>query len=64
MLHNYSHDEKNLGEKFVAANYDIHVGSILGIWGKILAFIGSLVCASLPITGFMVWWGRKNKNKI
>ena len=61
MLHNYSHDEKNFGEKVVAANYDIHVGSILGIWGKILAFIGSLVCASLPVTGFLVWWGRKNK---
>ena len=61
MLHNYSHDEKNFGEKVVAANYDIHIGAILGIWGKILAFIGSLVCASLPITGFMVWWGRRNK---
>lgn len=64
MLHNYSHDEKNFGEKVVAANYDIHVGAILGIWGKILAFIGSLVCASLPVTGFLVWWGRRNKNKI
>lgn len=63
MLHNHSHDDKNFGEKFVAANYDIHLGSILGIWGKILAFIGSLVCASLPITGFLVWWGRRNKKK-
>ncbi|MBN3661790.1 MAG: PepSY domain-containing protein, partial [Ornithobacterium rhinotracheale] len=45
----------------VAANYDIHVGAILGIWTKILAFIISLICASLPITGFLVWWGRKNK---
>ena len=64
MLHNYSHDDKNFGEKVVAANYDIHVGAILGIWGKILAFIGSLLCASLPITGFLVWWGRRNKKSV
>ena len=64
MLHNYSHDDKNFGEKVVAANYDIHVGAILGLWGKILAFIGSLLCASLPITGFLVWWGRRNKKSV
>lgn len=61
VLFNRSHQKKNFGEKFVAANYDIHVGAILGIWGKILAFIVSLICASLPITGFLVWKGRKFK---
>lgn len=61
VLFNRSHQKKNFGEKFVAANYDIHVGAILGIWGKILAFIISLICASLPITGFLVWKGRKFK---
>ena len=61
VLMNRPHQKKNFGEKFVAANYDIHVGAILGIWGKILAFIVSLICASLPITGFLVWKGRKFK---
>ena len=61
VLFNRPHQKKNFGEKFVAANYDIHVGAILGIWGKILAFIVSLICASLPITGFLVWKGRKFK---
>lgn len=61
VLFNRSHQKKNFGEKFVAANYDIHVGAILGIWGKILAFIVSLISASLPITGFLVWKGRKFK---
>lgn len=61
VLMNRPHQEKNFGEKFVAANYDIHVGAILGIWGKILAFIVSLICASLPVTGFLVWKGRKFK---
>ena len=61
VLMNRPHQMKNFGEKFVAANYDIHVGAILGIWGKILAFIVSLICASLPITGFLVWKGRNFK---
>ncbi|MBZ4044583.1 PepSY domain-containing protein [Flavobacterium hibisci] len=42
-------------------NYDLHVGSILGFPGKVLAFIASLVSASLLVTGFLIWWGRKNK---
>lgn len=63
MLQNRPHQSKDFGQKYIAANYDIHVGSILGIWGKILAFIGSLACASLPVTGFLVWYGRKVKAK-
>lgn len=63
MLQNRPHQTKNFGEKYVAANYDIHVGAILGIWGKIFSLIISLACASLPITGFLVWWGRKYKSK-
>lgn len=63
MLYNHNYNDKNLGQKALAANYDIHIGAVLGIWGKIIAFISSLVCASLPITGFLVWWGRKNKRK-
>ncbi|MDR7693457.1 PepSY-associated TM helix domain-containing protein [Riemerella anatipestifer] len=61
LLKVHRHNDKNLGEKAIAANYDIHVGAIFGIWSKILAFVVSLVCASLPITGFLVWWGRNKK---
>jgi uncharacterized iron-regulated membrane protein len=63
LLHTYNHEDKNFGEKTVAANYDIHVGSILGLPTKIIAFIVSLICASLPLTGFLVWWGRRKKTK-
>ncbi len=42
-------------------NYDIHVGAIGGWPTKILAFGASLVAASLPVTGFIIWWGRRNK---
>jgi uncharacterized iron-regulated membrane protein len=61
LLYEKNHSERNFGEKLIIANYDIHVGAILGIPGKIIAFIGSFICGMLPVTGFMIWWGRKNK---
>jgi len=57
------HSERNFGEKLITANYDIHVGAILGIPGKILVFIASFICMLLPISGFLIWWGRTNKKK-
>jgi uncharacterized iron-regulated membrane protein len=48
-------------DKLLRMNYDIHVGAIWGLPGKILAFFASLIAASLPITGFMIWRGRKKK---
>lgn len=42
-------------------NFEIHVGSILGFPGKILAFLASLIGASLPITGCIVWWKNRKK---
>ncbi|ACU02426.1 PepSY-associated TM helix domain-containing protein [Pedobacter heparinus] len=55
--------DKNNGEKLIRMNYDIHVGAVLGLPGKILAFFASLIAASLPITGFIIWWGRGKKKK-
>jgi uncharacterized iron-regulated membrane protein len=49
------------GEKYLAMNYDIHVGAIFGLPGKILAFLASLVCASLPVSGFLIWRGRRKR---
>ncbi len=49
------------GDKLRRMNYDIHTGAILSLPGKILAFCASLVCASLPISGFIIWWGRRKK---
>lgn len=58
-----SHEDKNLGEKPSQGKYDIHTGKILGFPGKILVFIASLVSASLPVTGFILWYGRAKKEK-
>lgn len=64
LLHTHDMKDKNFGEKAVGANYDIHVGSILGFPTKIIAFMVSLICASLPVTGFMIWWGRRKKKTV
>ncbi|HJU45296.1 MAG TPA: PepSY-associated TM helix domain-containing protein [Chitinophagaceae bacterium] len=56
-----SFKEANGATKLRRMNYDIHVGSILGLPGKFLAFFASLIGASLPITGFIIWWGKKRK---
>ena len=52
-------DEQGWGTRLRAMNYDLHTGSILGIAGRYLYFLVSLICIMLPITGFMIWWGRK-----
>jgi len=62
LLHRRNNSEKNRGEKLLEMNYDIHVGAIAGLTGKIIAFIASLICASLPVTGFFVWWHRARKS--
>ncbi len=56
-----SFSDASFADKVARMNYDIHVGAVLGLPGKILAFFGSLICASLPVTGFLVWRGRKKK---
>lgn len=56
-------EDKTLGMKWRNTNYDIHTGSVYGLASKILAFLASLVCASLPVTGFYIWWGKKKKRK-
>jgi uncharacterized iron-regulated membrane protein len=55
--------QQNLGQKARAMNYDIHIGKILGLPGQLLAFFAALVSASLPVTGCLVWWGRRRKGR-
>ncbi|MDT0650116.1 PepSY-associated TM helix domain-containing protein [Autumnicola edwardsiae] len=57
--------EANGGEQLMKLNYDLHVGAIGGIWTKIIAFLVCVISASLPVTGFIVWWkksaGKRSK---
>lgn len=64
LLSNKPHQELNTAEKYANANYDIHTGSYFGLAGKIIWFIAGLICTSLPVTGFLVWLGKKKKKAI
>lgn len=51
----------NTADRISRMNYDLHVGAVLGLPGKIMAFIASLIAASMPVTGVIIWLGRKKK---
>jgi uncharacterized iron-regulated membrane protein len=63
LLRSASFDQLNGGDKMYQLNFDLHTGSILSLPGKILVFFAGLICASLPVTGFVIWWGRRKKSK-
>ena len=53
--------DKDIRKKFRHSLYDIHVGSIYGWPTQILALLASLLCAGLPVTGFLMWRGRQSQ---
>jgi uncharacterized iron-regulated membrane protein len=57
------YDEAIFAEKLNMMYYDMHTGGILGITGKILVFLLGLICASLPVTGFIIWLNRYKINR-
>jgi uncharacterized iron-regulated membrane protein len=63
LLKTQTFSSKSLGLKIVEMDYGIHTGQILNLPGKILAFTVSLIVAALPITGFVIWYGRRKKAK-
>ena len=56
--------EMKLSDKILRMNYDIHVGAIAGLPGKIVAFLISILIASLPVTGFLIYYGKRKKIKL
>lgn len=58
------HEKTSPFRKINGLVYDIHFGTILGLPGRFLVFFASLIAASLPITGFMVWLGKRKKGKM
>jgi len=55
--------DKSAGLQFQELNYGIHTGQYFGLLGKILAFFASLFVAVLPVSGFLIWCGRKRKSR-
>ncbi len=56
-------DARTTADYIKRMNYDIHTGAIFGLPGRIALFFVALIVASLPVTGFYFWWGRKVKRK-
>jgi uncharacterized iron-regulated membrane protein len=50
----------NIWQKFDAVAYSFHVGSFAGSYSKVFYLFVGLSPAILSITGFMLWWRRKN----
>jgi len=55
--------DASAADKLRRMNYDLHIGAIFGIPSKIVAFLVSLISATLPVTGFIIWFGKKFKKK-
>lgn len=64
ILSDKPHQSLTNAEKYAHANYDIHTGSYFGLFGKIIWFLAGLICTSLPVTGFLIWWGKQKKKNI
>ncbi len=47
------------GGRARSLNFDLHVGSIGGLATKWIYLLVSLIVATLPVTGFIIWWHKK-----
>ncbi len=61
LIYGQFYDQKAPGLQLQEMNYGLHTGQYFGLFGKIAAFICSLLVAALPITGFFIWRGRRKK---
>lgn len=53
--------DRGTGQKWQVSKYAIHTASIGGKFTKVLGTLLALFSATLPITGFLIWWGRGRK---
>lgn len=61
---NFENGMQNESSTYQSINqmvYDIHMGNIFGFPSRLLVFFASLIAASLPITGFMIWLAKNRK---
>jgi uncharacterized iron-regulated membrane protein len=53
----------NFAQKVRRTNIDLHLGNYFNFFGKLILFIATLLVASLPITGILLWYGRRKKKR-
>jgi len=64
LLQNKAYSSLATEDKLDDLYYDIHVGALLSLPGKILAFMVSLITATLPVSGFLIWKARKKQKTL
>ncbi|GAF01909.1 PepSY-associated TM helix domain-containing protein [Saccharicrinis fermentans] len=55
-----------INKKVEDVYWSLHLGNYMGLFGKIVTFLGGLIASSLPVTGFIIWLNKRkkiNKNK-
>ena len=55
--------DRNTGQTVRSYFYPIHVGSIGGLTGRIIAFISCILGVMFPTTGIILWINRLRKNR-
>ncbi len=55
--------DRNLGQRVRSTFYPIHVGSIAGLPGRIIAFLSCIAGVTFPLTGVIMWINRLKKKK-
>ncbi|WP_394801003.1 PepSY-associated TM helix domain-containing protein [Niabella ginsengisoli] len=65
----YTGEKLNIDPKYIKHEkteniiWQLHMGQWWGWIGKTSTFLAGVVATSLPITGFLIWWGRRNKKE-
>ncbi len=53
--------DKNIGQTAKSLFKPIHMGTVFGIYSKVLVFIVALIGFLMPLTGTLIWWNRTRK---
>jgi uncharacterized iron-regulated membrane protein len=58
-----TYGQRPVGQRIRGLFKPVHTGAIWGLPTKILAFVISLLGATFPITGTIMWWNRTRKSR-
>jgi len=61
LLRSKLYQNNTAADWYESTNYDLHTGRLFGYFSKFLWCLVSLIGASLPVTGFVIWWKKKRK---
>lgn len=56
--------DRSVAGKLDSTAYGIHIGTILGLPGRILACLAALILAALCVTGPWMWWKRRPRGRL